>query len=239
MSDADDLMAIANEISNLEPKVYQTLTGRVLARSEDDRRFRALVVEATAIIKERLGPANDFTFAIADATRKYKIADIEQQIRAAVRHIRRKERNGGPSQAPFSLPGPVPHPVPYVSPSRIAEIETLKGKNLDFSKLAQLCKELNIAHANECHYATAILVRVIADHVPPVFGHRTFAQVASNYPGTKSFKKSMLHLEGSLRNIADGMIHEPLRPRESLPTAQQVDFRQDLDLLLSELVRIA
>ena len=84
-----------------------------------------------------------------------------------------------------------------------------------------------------------MLVRAITDHVPTLFGTKTFSQVAANYGGSASFKKSMEHLDRSLRNIADGILHEQIRNKESLPSAQQVDFRQDLDRLLGEIARIA
>ena len=248
MTDADDLLAIANEVANMEHKVFNSLQGAHFLRPEDARQFDALVVEATAIIKDHLGPVNDFTFAIADATRmngavggvsSHCIGDVEQHIRAAARHIRRVKRDKAPAPVQVPLQGVGSQPTPYVSPSRIAEIEALKSGKWNFAKLAQLCKELNVAHAKECNYATAMLVRAITDHVPPVFGVTSFAQVAANYAGTQSFKKSMQHLQGSLRNIADGLLHEQIRPRESLPSPQQVDFRQDLDRLLSEIVRIA
>lgn len=83
-----------------------------------------------------------------------------------------------------------------------------------------------------------MLVRAITDHVPPVFGMSSFAQVAANYGGSQSFKKSMQHLQGSLRNIADGILHEQIRNRGALPSPQQVEFRQDLDRLLGEILRI-
>jgi hypothetical protein len=42
-----------------------------------------------------------------------------------------------------------------------------------------------------------------------------------------------------LRKIADGFLHQPIRKAESLPTSTQVDFRQPLDQLLGEIVRIS
>ncbi|MGO4389059.1 hypothetical protein AB4Y85_16130 [Microvirga sp. 2YAF29] len=238
MSDTEDLLAIATEIANLEPKFFQSLGGPRFVRPDDERRVSALVVEATAIMKEHLGPLNDFSFAIADAARMNDVGDIEQQIRAAARHIKRKERSERLAPTPIPLSGSIPHHAPYVSPLRIAEIEALKGGGWDFAKLARLCNELNVAHSSDCYFATAMLIRAITDHVPPVFGMTSFTQVASNYSGSQSFKKSMQHLQGSLRNIADGILHEQIRSKESLPSPQQVDFRQDLDRLMGEIVRI-
>jgi hypothetical protein len=45
-------------------------------------------------------------------------------------------------------------------------------------------------------------------------------------------------LDRSLRNIADAHLHVQIRTSEVLPTGPQVDFRADLDVLLSEVVRV-
>lgn len=85
-----------------------------------------------------------------------------------------------------------------------------------------------------------MLVRAILDHVPPLFGFRTFAEVSANYgaAGT-SFKKSMEHLQKTLRNISDSHLHQNIRQKESLPTETQVDFGAALDQLLGEVIRTA
>jgi hypothetical protein len=83
-----------------------------------------------------------------------------------------------------------------------------------------------------------MLARALLDHVPPIFGMRSFTEVANNYGG-KSFKGTMEHLEEGLRNVADGHLHQQIRNSESLPTAQQVNFSAALDILLSEIERIS
>jgi hypothetical protein len=83
-----------------------------------------------------------------------------------------------------------------------------------------------------------MLGRALVDHVPPIFDQHTLAEVANNYAGTKSFKASIQTLERSLRNIADQHLHSSIRSSETLPNARQVDFGNDLDVLLAEIVRI-
>jgi Sec-independent protein translocase protein TatA len=84
-----------------------------------------------------------------------------------------------------------------------------------------------------------MLVRALIDHIPPIFGCKKFSEVANNYGGgTKSFRKQMEHLDNSLRNIADAVLHEHVRKKESLPTHTQIDFRADIDVLLQEIVRV-
>ena len=86
--------------------------------------------------------------------------------------------------------------------------------------------------------AISMITRTIINHVPPVFGCKTFDEVVNNYSSGKSFKSSTAHLNNSLRNIADMYLHLPVRQKESLPSFVQVDFRADLDGLLGEVIRI-
>lgn len=127
----------------------------------------------------------------------------------------------------------------FVNPTRIDELKKIKNKKFDLTKLIRLCEELNNASATKNNFSSSLLVRAIIDHVPPIFNHKTFSEVANNYTGgTRSFKKSMLNLDNSLRNIADNNIHSQVRKKEVLPTPSQTDFTPELDLLLSEVVRI-
>jgi hypothetical protein len=102
-----------------------------------------------------------------------------------------------------------------------------------------LCKELNKNYSASSYLSTAILLRSILDHVPPIFECANFAEVANNYAGgSKSFKQNMSHLHNSLRKIADAYLHEQIRKKESLPNKTQVNFAPDLDTLLGEIVRV-
>ncbi len=85
-----------------------------------------------------------------------------------------------------------------------------------------------------------MLTRGLLDHVPPIFGKTTFSEVANNYGGGgKSFRETMHHLENAARKIADAHLHTPIRESETLPVAQQVNFSPQLDVLLSEIIRIS
>ena len=128
--------------------------------------------------------------------------------------------------------------VNYVHEDRIMQLEGLKSERYDFKKLITLCNELNLAHDGSAVYSCAMLLRAILDHVPPIFGCQNFGEVANNYGSVRSFKKSMKNLHTSSRDIADQHLHTPIRRKEVAPTVTQVDFSNDLDLLLSEIVRI-
>ena len=83
-----------------------------------------------------------------------------------------------------------------------------------------------------------MLTRALIDHVPPIFEYKSFNEVANNYSGTKSFKESMERLNASSRKIADQHLHTPIRKSESIPTMNQADFSNDVDVLLAEVYRI-
>ena len=124
----------------------------------------------------------------------------------------------------------------YVDRARIAQLCQIRSGTLDLRRLIRLCEELNDSSASGSFCAIAALVRAIIDHVPPIFGATTFAEVANNIGG-KSHKKSLLRLQTASRDISDAVLHQQIRRREVLPTAIQVDFKNELDVLLSEIVR--
>lgn len=126
----------------------------------------------------------------------------------------------------------------YVHQDRIDALKQIPSKQFDLTKLIQFCNELNSCRRDGNLCAVIMLCRAIIDHVPPIFGVRTFNEVANNYAGSRSFKESMGRLNSSSRNIADQHLHTPIRNSEVLPTITQVDFSNDLDVLLSEAVRI-
>jgi hypothetical protein len=124
-----------------------------------------------------------------------------------------------------------------VDQSRIEELQAISSVQFDLMKLIKLCEELNVCYANECWLAVIMLTRAVLDHIPPILGHQTFVEVANNYGG-RSLKGSMQHLQDSSRNIADMHLHQSIRARESLPNGTQIDFSNDLDVLLAEIVRV-
>ena len=134
----------------------------------------------------------------------------------------------------------VPDGSVIVAESRLVEMRSLVSDDFDFRKLVRMCEEINLAYGEQCYFATAMLTRGLLDHVPPVFGFKTFSEVANNYAGGgKSFKDTIHHLENGSRKVADAHLHLSIRKSETLPTSQQVNCSQQLDVLLSEIVRIS
>jgi hypothetical protein len=91
-----------------------------------------------------------------------------------------------------------------IADSHLVELRTLVSVDFDFRKLVRLCEEMQSAYSQQCYYATAMLIRGLLDRVPPVFGFKTFSEVANNYAGGgRSFKETMHHLENAARKVAD------------------------------------
>lgn len=125
----------------------------------------------------------------------------------------------------------------YVNAERLEELRSIRSDKFDLSKLICLCEELNSNFQNRNYLSVSMLLRATLDHVPTIFGYKTFIEVSNNYGG-KSLKKTLQNLQNSSRNISDAYLHETIKQKESLPNGTQIDFRNDLDVLLGEIVRI-
>jgi hypothetical protein len=126
----------------------------------------------------------------------------------------------------------------FIDPERLSQLRAAKTTDYDLSRLVRLCEEIDVAFAQGCYHAVAMLTRTILDHIPPIFGLKKFAEVANSYSGSRSFKEIAQHLDKACRKIADAHLHTQIRKTESLPTRTQVDERQRIDVLLAEVVRL-
>ena len=126
----------------------------------------------------------------------------------------------------------------YVNPGRIDDLKNIRSTDFDMSKLIRMCEELNSNWQQGNYYTVGLLVRSIINHVPPIFGaYSSFDQVIGGYGGA-SFKKIMRGLNESLRSTADHYTHALIRRKEPLPNDNQVDYRQNFDILLSEIISL-
>ncbi len=131
----------------------------------------------------------------------------------------------------------------YVDQSRIEELKKLNSlkrikSTYDISRLVTLCDELNLNSTMGTVNAVSALQRTIINHIPPLFEKDNFEQLVANYPFPKSVKKSLGNLLNSMRPIADYNLHVQVSKTDSLPNMTQVDFSNDLDVLLSEVCKV-
>lgn len=241
MASESDLISIAQEMAKLEGRFAKSQSSGLFLQADDEAAFKRLAVEAKSILDAELGYSNEFSMNLTHSISLGSggffggpslaaVKEARQLVEGAVNHIRRRPTlTSGRRQ--------VAKPT-YVDTTRLAELRALKNKQWDVTRLVRLCEELNSANENECLMSVAMLVRAVLDHIPPLFGCNTFTEVSNNVGVAKSFKGSMQHLDQSLRNVADSFLHQKIRARESQPTAPQVDFRADLDVLLAEVIRL-
>lgn len=234
-----ELNSIAAEMESLLP-LFQNgggLVGQFL-NSADTAHFDELLAEAKYLIDTELGHPNNYSVALTyiplgrtNSPSPLTVQNVAKTLRRAARTL---------SRAVQSHTQPRTFSRTYVDPTRLSALESLESKQWDFTRLIELCREINVAAASQCHFSTVMLLRTILNHVPPIFGFQSFTAVASNYggPQNRSFKANMVRLENSSRKIADQHLHSMIRSSEDIPTFVQVDFSADLDVLLGEIIRI-
>ncbi|MBU0533193.1 MAG: hypothetical protein KJ887_00130 [Candidatus Omnitrophica bacterium] len=128
--------------------------------------------------------------------------------------------------------------IEYIDKSRLKELKNIRNSNFDLSRLIEVVEEIDKNYNNQCYLSVILLTRTLIDHVPLIFKFKNFSEVTNNYKGAKSFKESMEHLDRSSRKIADTYLHCQIRKQESLPNKTQVNFSNDIDVLLGEIVRL-
>jgi len=240
----DELLNAADDLEALKPKFVKggNMTGFFL-QSDDQAAFERMYLGAQTLLKEALGNRNDYLRKIValhltgvvqmvGGPSLAAVTEMVEVIRGAAGQVGRRALRTYVSQNTESKT------ADYIDQVRIDGLRNVTTSKFDMTRLLQMCKELNSAQVNGNLITVAILVRAIMDHVPPVFGKQNFAQVASNH-GPQSFKKSMEHLDKSMRNVSDSYLHTHIRSKESLPSPAQVDVIRDLDVLLAEVIRLA
>lgn len=237
MNGSSALESIENEVAEILGRFNHDRDGIWIAAG-DQAEFIGLVLEATDIMSD-LG-LTAFSMQLRGTASQGRLnylgsqsyASVEESlgiIRSAIRRLARGTSSPVDRQESADQP--------YVSAERLQQLRGLPPESYDFHRLVRLCEEVNSSFAIGNYIATASLLRAIKDHVPPALGARNFSEFASQCPS--SLKGSMQHLEQSMKHVADQWLHGQIRRKESLPTAQQVDFRQDLDVLLGEVVRVS
>lgn len=177
--------------------------------------------------------AHKFNLPISSYPLEPALKIMTSQLKMAIEELKNEEDN-----APEKTDTKV-SVESYVDAERLEELKNIPTINYDLTRLIRMLEELNVCSQADCHMATIMLVRAVLDHVPPIFGCSKFSEVANNFKAQqKSFKESMEHLDNSSRKIADQHLHCHIRKKEVLPNKTQVNFRNDLDVLLAEIVRI-
>jgi hypothetical protein len=98
-----------------------------------------------------------------------------------------------------------------------------------------MCEELNDAYARGNFISSALLLRAIMNHVPPVFGTATFSEVVAQ--AGRSVKAILARLNEEARPIADLHTHFLMRGTEHLPTKNQLEpYKAGFEVLMQEVL---
>jgi len=123
----------------------------------------------------------------------------------------------------------------FVDDGTLRELRSKTSAAFDLRKLVRFCEELNDAYSRANYLSAVLLIRAVMNHVPPVFGCRTFGEVSAQ--AGKSLKAVFERLEDSARPIADLHTHALIRKKESLPTKHQVEpYKAGFELLIQEVI---
>jgi hypothetical protein len=122
-----------------------------------------------------------------------------------------------------------------VDPDLISKIEQSNGSRLNVVHLVRVLREINSSLAHGNVVATALLMRAVLNHVPPVWGHQNFDRVVASVG--RSLKDSYMHLEDGLRKIADFHTHKRIDETDTYPSRAQVEpFKPQFELLLQNVL---
>lgn len=127
----------------------------------------------------------------------------------------------------------------YIKPATIDALRAIEPERYDATALVRLCEELNICYADGRVPEVEMIVRSIQEHVRPIFKVAKFWEILSDYhEGSPEFRRSIITLMQSQRDIANYWLHGKRRPNETPLTMSKVEFTREVNILLDEAVKI-
>jgi hypothetical protein len=123
----------------------------------------------------------------------------------------------------------------FIDSSIIESLSQVKSKKYDLSKVVKFCQEINGTFNSGYYLSTALLIRALTNHIPPIFGHEKFNQVVAQ--STRSRQELFKPLDDTARDVADLHTHDTIRHKENLPTKRQLEpFKSNIEFLLHEIL---
>jgi hypothetical protein len=119
----------------------------------------------------------------------------------------------------------------YVDDRLIDQLEGLQHPSWHLGRLTAMLRELNANYAAGHPYSCLVLCRAIIDHIPPIFGFKTFAQVV-NMPGVGRSERRLLELLGDNRFTADHVLHHHISKKADIITLHDVPSRTGMNILV-------
>ena len=113
-----------------------------------------------------------------------------------------------------------------------------KQDTFNYKKLIRLLGELNYNFAAGYPYSSSMLIRGILDHIPPIFGHKSFEEVVNNYSWSKTDKKYMKSLLDFKKN-GDDTLHRQISIDADLMEMGDIPPSNRINRLLQECLKVA
>ncbi|GAA1009690.1 hypothetical protein Aple_021950 [Acrocarpospora pleiomorpha] len=136
------------------------------------------------------------------------------------------------------LTAPLESEATYVRLDLIGELEELDSAcRWSLDKLASLARELNSNYAADQPYACHMLLRATLDHMPPVFGYTTFAQVVANHRWSTTDVRYAKKLT-EYRNPSDDVLHRQIRSSPSRIDMDDLPPRPYINAVLQEFLSV-
>lgn len=127
--------------------------------------------------------------------------------------------------------------INYIQTAYITELKSIDTR-LDLKMLIYILESMNREFTRDHYLELLFLERTLLDHVPPIFNKKNFDEVIDNVSRPISDKKRLARLRDSLKHSADKFLHKQIDTKSSLPDKIDVDYKQEIDLLLKEILTI-
>jgi hypothetical protein len=124
----------------------------------------------------------------------------------------------------------------FIQKELILELRKINSDKFDTRKLCRFCEELNDSYIRQNYLSSALLIRAVMNHIPPIFGFDSFSEVVSS--SSKSVKQILSQLEQNSRPIADLHTHALISKSEQLPSKNQIEpYKSSFEILIQEIVK--
>lgn len=125
--------------------------------------------------------------------------------------------------------------IEFVDGVILEKLDQINNDRFDINKLIKFCEELNDNYKRGNYLSCSLLIKAITNHIPPIFGQRTFSQVVSQ--SSRSIKNILSKLENGARDVGDFHSHNLIRKKEILPSKNQIEpYKPSFEILLHEVV---
>lgn len=132
----------------------------------------------------------------------------------------------------------------YFSIKIIDELRNIENIDFDLTKLIEILEEVNMLYKNKMYLWITPLLRMLIDHIPPIFWKKNFESLISEWSfwinsnkNESSDKKIIKRLIDLCKNISDSNLHTQISNKELLPNEINVNFKIEFDTLLKYIIK--